>query len=153
MSSFVVDGSELLARTGTGAIYWGSFPSVPYPGRIRDGTFDFGARNALRICLCDFVHGVGQWRWGNRPRHRCERPADDGPQRDAGPTPGWRLQITGADVASSRLLKFAFGRPLSSFLTSGWCLAWVALGESEVSDIRVVAHVAASMSFGRRIRL
>jgi aldose 1-epimerase len=44
MSSFVVDGSELLARTGTGAIYWGSFPSVPYPGRIRDGTFEFGGR-------------------------------------------------------------------------------------------------------------
>jgi aldose 1-epimerase len=44
MSSFVVGGSELLARTGTGPIYWGCFPSVPYPGRIRDGTFEFGGR-------------------------------------------------------------------------------------------------------------
>jgi aldose 1-epimerase len=44
MASLVVDGSELLARTGPGAIYWGCFPSVPYPGRIRDGVFDFGGR-------------------------------------------------------------------------------------------------------------
>jgi len=44
MASFVVDGSELLARTGTGPIYWGCFPSVPYPGRIRDGTFEFDGR-------------------------------------------------------------------------------------------------------------
>jgi hypothetical protein len=56
-------------------------------------------------------------------------------------------------AATSRLLKFAFGGPLSSFLTSGWCLAWVALRESEVSNTRMVAHVAASMSLGRRIRL
>lgn len=44
MASLVVDGSELLARTGSGPIYWGCFPSVPYPGRIRDGVFDFGGR-------------------------------------------------------------------------------------------------------------
>ena len=36
---------------------------------------------------------------------------------------------------------------------AGSVLCWVALGASEVSDTRMVAHVAASMSFGRRIRL
>ena len=44
MASFVVDGSELLARTGSGPIYWGCYPMVPYPGRIRDGTFEFQGR-------------------------------------------------------------------------------------------------------------
>jgi aldose 1-epimerase len=44
MASLVVAGSELLARTGSGPIYWGCFPSVPYPGRIRDGRFDFDGR-------------------------------------------------------------------------------------------------------------
>jgi len=44
MASLVVAGSELLARTGSGPIYWGCFPSVPYPGRIRDGTFEFEGR-------------------------------------------------------------------------------------------------------------
>jgi aldose 1-epimerase len=44
MASLVVRGSELLARTGSGSIYWGCFPSVPYPGRIRDGTFEFAGR-------------------------------------------------------------------------------------------------------------
>jgi aldose 1-epimerase len=44
MASLVVDGSELLARTGTGPIYWGCYPMVPYAGRIRDGKFDFEGR-------------------------------------------------------------------------------------------------------------
>jgi aldose 1-epimerase len=44
MSSLVIAGSELLARTGSGSIYWGCFPTVPYPGRIRNGTFTFGGR-------------------------------------------------------------------------------------------------------------
>lgn len=44
MTSLVVDGSELLARTGGGPIDWGCFPMAPYPGRIRNGTFDFGGR-------------------------------------------------------------------------------------------------------------
>jgi aldose 1-epimerase len=44
MASLVVGGSELLARTGSGPFYWGSFPMVPYPGRIRDGSFDFEGR-------------------------------------------------------------------------------------------------------------
>lgn len=44
MSSLVVHGSELLARTGADPVAWGCFPSVPYPGRIRDGTFEFDGR-------------------------------------------------------------------------------------------------------------
>ena len=44
MSSLVIDGSELLARTGSGPIYWGSFPMVPFSGRIRDGVFEFDGR-------------------------------------------------------------------------------------------------------------
>jgi aldose 1-epimerase len=44
MASLVIDGSELLARTGTGPIYWGCYPMVPYAGRIRDGAFEFEGR-------------------------------------------------------------------------------------------------------------
>jgi aldose 1-epimerase len=44
MASLIVDGSELLARTGSGPIYWGCYPMVPYPGRVRDGTFEFQGR-------------------------------------------------------------------------------------------------------------
>jgi aldose 1-epimerase len=45
VSSLVVGGFELLARTGTGPMAWGSFPMAPYPGRIRDGTFEFEGRH------------------------------------------------------------------------------------------------------------
>jgi len=44
MASMVVDGSELLARTGTGPIYWGSYPLAPFAGRIRGGVFEFRGR-------------------------------------------------------------------------------------------------------------
>ena len=44
MSSLVVGGSELLARTGSDPMASGCFPMVPYPGRIRDGTFDFDGK-------------------------------------------------------------------------------------------------------------
>jgi aldose 1-epimerase len=44
MASLIVDGSDLLARTGSGALYWGCYPMVPFPGRIRDGTFEFDGR-------------------------------------------------------------------------------------------------------------
>jgi aldose 1-epimerase len=60
MASFVVDGSELLARTGSGALYWGSYPMVPFPGRIRDGTFEFeGRRIELPLNLPPHaIHGT-----------------------------------------------------------------------------------------------
>jgi aldose 1-epimerase len=44
VASLIVDGSELLARTGGGPIYWGCYPMAPFPGRIRDGSFEFEGR-------------------------------------------------------------------------------------------------------------
>jgi aldose 1-epimerase len=44
IASLIVDGSDLLARTGSGSLYWGCYPMVPFPGRIRDATFEFGGR-------------------------------------------------------------------------------------------------------------
>jgi aldose 1-epimerase len=60
MASLVVDGSELLARTGSGPMGWGSFPMVPYPGRIRDGAFEFGGRrvNLPRTLPPHAAHGT-----------------------------------------------------------------------------------------------
>lgn len=45
LSSFVVDGRELLVTEGLGQIDWGSFPMVPYAGRVRNGVFEFRGRN------------------------------------------------------------------------------------------------------------
>ena len=39
LASFVVDGRELLVTEGPGPIAWGSFPMVPYAGRVRNGWF------------------------------------------------------------------------------------------------------------------
>lgn len=60
LASFVVGGSELLARTGSGPFYWGCFPMVPYAGRIRDGTFDFEGRrvNLPRTMPPHAIHGT-----------------------------------------------------------------------------------------------
>jgi aldose 1-epimerase len=44
LSSFVVDGRELLRTSGATAIEWGSFPMAPWAGRIRDATFSFDRR-------------------------------------------------------------------------------------------------------------
>jgi aldose 1-epimerase len=44
LASLVVGGFGLLARTGGDPVAWGCFPTVPYPGRIRDGTFTFEGR-------------------------------------------------------------------------------------------------------------
>jgi aldose 1-epimerase len=44
LSSFVVDGRELLVTEGVGPIAWGSFPMVPYAGRVRNGWFEFRGR-------------------------------------------------------------------------------------------------------------
>jgi aldose 1-epimerase len=49
LASFVVDGRELLVTEGVGAMAWGSFPMVPFAGRVRDGRFEFrGRRYELR---------------------------------------------------------------------------------------------------------
>ena len=44
VSSFRLDGRELIARVDEGPIWWGSYPMVPYAGRIRRGVFTFGGR-------------------------------------------------------------------------------------------------------------
>lgn len=44
VSSFVVDGRELLVTEGVGTFAWGSFPMAPFAGRVRDGVFAFGGR-------------------------------------------------------------------------------------------------------------
>ncbi|MDO8483486.1 MAG: hypothetical protein Q7S35_00925 [Candidatus Limnocylindrales bacterium] len=44
LASFVVDGRELLVTEGLGPIAWGSFPMVPFAGRVRDGRFEFRGR-------------------------------------------------------------------------------------------------------------
>lgn len=44
ISSLEINGSEVLGKTGRGPMSWGSFPMVPYAGRVRDGTFTFRGR-------------------------------------------------------------------------------------------------------------
>lgn len=45
IASFVVDGRELLVTEGFGPIAWGSFPMVPFAGRVRGGRFAFRGRS------------------------------------------------------------------------------------------------------------
>jgi galactose mutarotase-like enzyme len=44
VASLIVDGHELLKTEGYGPRAWGSFPMVPYAGRVRHGTFAFDGR-------------------------------------------------------------------------------------------------------------
>jgi aldose 1-epimerase len=44
VSSLVVGGRELLKTEGDRPVAWGSFPMVPYAGRIRGGAFSFEGR-------------------------------------------------------------------------------------------------------------
>ena len=44
LASFVIDGRELLVTEGPGPTTWGSFPMVPFAGRVRDGLFEFRGR-------------------------------------------------------------------------------------------------------------
>jgi aldose 1-epimerase len=66
LASLVVDGRELLKTAGFGPIAWGSFPMVPFAGRIRDGilTFD-GVEHRLPLGLPPHaIHGtVLERRW------------------------------------------------------------------------------------------
>lgn len=48
ISSLTIDGREVLVTTGWGPFAWGSFPMVPWAGRIRDGAVSFrGHRHQL----------------------------------------------------------------------------------------------------------
>lgn len=44
VASLVVAGRELLRTEGYGPVGWGSFPMVPYAGRVRGGRFTFEGR-------------------------------------------------------------------------------------------------------------
>lgn len=44
VASLVVGGHELLVTEGMGPIAWGSFPMVPFAGRVRHGAFEFAGR-------------------------------------------------------------------------------------------------------------
>lgn len=59
IASFVVDGRELLVTEGFGPIAWGSFPMVPFAGRVREGHFAFrGQRYELPIAMPPHaIHG------------------------------------------------------------------------------------------------
>jgi aldose 1-epimerase len=43
--SLQVGGQELLVTEGMGPVAWGSFPMVPFAGRVRHGAFSFGGRS------------------------------------------------------------------------------------------------------------
>jgi aldose 1-epimerase len=44
IASFVVDGHELLVTSGFGPFGWGSFPMVPFAGRLRNARLAFESR-------------------------------------------------------------------------------------------------------------
>jgi aldose 1-epimerase len=60
ISSLVVRGSELLLTEGAGPMLWGSYPMVPFAGRVRRGRFRFGDRE-VQLELNnppDAIHGT-----------------------------------------------------------------------------------------------
>jgi len=70
LSSFVVDGRELLVTDGRGPIGWGSFPMAPFAGRVRRGRFSFrGGAYQLAIEMPPHaIHGTVL----NRAWHRLD---------------------------------------------------------------------------------
>lgn len=62
VASLVIDGHELLKTEGYGPIAWGSFPMVPFAGRIRDGVLKF-AGETYRLPSTTLpphaIHGTG----------------------------------------------------------------------------------------------
>ena len=60
VSSFVIDGHGLIVTEGYGPIRWGSYPMVPFAGRIRDGRFAFRGRDVAlpRNLPPHAIHGM-----------------------------------------------------------------------------------------------
>jgi aldose 1-epimerase len=60
VSSFRLDGRELIARVDDGPIWWGSYPMAPFAGRIRRGVFTFDGREyRLPLNMAPHaIHGV-----------------------------------------------------------------------------------------------
>ncbi len=82
LASLVVGGHELLRTTGTSPFGWGSFPMVPYAGRVRDATLAFaGQRYSLPVG--DPPHAMH----GTVTDRRWQRVGEDAIATDLGP--GW----------------------------------------------------------------
>jgi aldose 1-epimerase len=50
LARLVIDGLEVLVSERTDAMAWGSYPMVPFAGRVRDGRFEFGGRQHSVPC-------------------------------------------------------------------------------------------------------
>jgi aldose 1-epimerase len=61
LRSLSVDGIELLVTSGERPVMWGSYPMVPFAGRIRDGAFTFRGRAVKleRNWPPNAMHGTG----------------------------------------------------------------------------------------------
>jgi aldose 1-epimerase len=61
LASLLVDGTELLASRDDNPMLWGSYPMVPFAGRIRHGRFSFdGVEIALPVNMAPHaIHGYG----------------------------------------------------------------------------------------------
>lgn len=61
LASLVVRGAEVLITEAPDALLWGSFPMVPFAGRIRDGQFTFAGRayQLERNWGQHAIHGTG----------------------------------------------------------------------------------------------
>jgi galactose mutarotase-like enzyme len=64
VASFVVDGRELLVSDDPNVYFWGSYPMVPYAGRVRQGHFSFrGTDYTLPLGIPpDAIHGSAMLR-------------------------------------------------------------------------------------------
>lgn len=121
LASLVIDGCEVLVTTGWGPFSWGSFPMVPFAGRLRDGWFAFGGRtHQLPLNQPPFaLHGLV----GERPWTRCPEAA--GPNAIGcelvAPWPYRGRAIQSFDLADDRLdvsLSLEAGEPQPA--TIGW---------------------------------
>lgn len=70
IASLTIDGREVLVATGWGPFAWGSFPMVPFAGRLRDGAFSFrDRRHALPLNdPPNAIHGLlAEQEWSPAP--------------------------------------------------------------------------------------
>lgn len=68
LASLVVFGHELLITADDNAFGWGSFPMVPYAGRVAEGSFTFaGSKYSLPITMQPHaIHGTAWNQWWER---------------------------------------------------------------------------------------
>lgn len=119
LASLVVDGHETLLTAGDDdAFGWGSFPMVPYAGRVAEGRFEFaGVEHRLPITMDpNAIHGTA---W----QREWTRVGDDQIRADLGPD--WPLggSVTQAfaltdDALDTTLTVTAGDHPMPAML--GW---------------------------------